>query len=142
MTGLWSGITATVGQAIDWIVGKIGWVMNAGKQVGDWFGSLFGGEKQAAPTSTAPTSSRPAALASATSLTVPRPWSARHPRRGDADASGQSGSPKHPGRWQCPFNRWLTATPVCCCRPRSRSTPHPEDVRERLLRSSIHACVR
>jgi hypothetical protein len=73
MTGLWSGITTTVGQAIDWIAGKIGWVMNAGKQVGDWFGSLFGGEKQAAPTSTAPTSSRPAAIGSATSLTVPRP---------------------------------------------------------------------
>jgi hypothetical protein len=73
MTGLWSGITATVGQAIDWIAGKIGWVMEAGKQVGDWFGSLFGGEKQAVPTSTAPTSLRPAALGSATSLTVPRP---------------------------------------------------------------------
>ena len=73
MTGLWSGITTTVGQAIDWIMGKIGWVMNAGKQVGDWFGSLFGGEKQAAPTSTAPTSSRPAALGSASSLAVPRP---------------------------------------------------------------------
>lgn len=73
MTGIWSGITTTVGQAIDWIAGKIGWVMEAGKQVGDWFGSLFGGEKQAAPTSTAPTSSRPAALGSATSLAVPRP---------------------------------------------------------------------
>ncbi len=73
MTGLWSGINATVGQAIDWIAGKIGWVMNAGKQVGDWFGSLFGGEKQAAPTYTAPMSSRSAALGSATSLAVPRP---------------------------------------------------------------------
>ena len=73
MTGLWSGITATVGQAIDWIANKIGWVMNAGKQVGDWFVSLFGGEQQAAPTSTAPTSSRPAALGSTTSLTAPRP---------------------------------------------------------------------
>ena len=73
MTGLWSGITATVGQAIDWIAGKIGWVMNAGKQVGDWFGSLFGGEKQAAPTATAPTSSRPTALGSAALLTAPRP---------------------------------------------------------------------
>jgi len=73
MTGLWWGITATVGQAIEWIADKIGWVMNAGKQVGDWFGSLFGGEKQAVPTSTAPTSSRPAALGSASSLAVPRP---------------------------------------------------------------------
>lgn len=73
MTSLWSGITATVGQAIDWIANKIGWVMNVGKQVGDWFASLFGGEKQAAPTSTAPTSSRPAALGSATSLAVSRP---------------------------------------------------------------------
>ena len=54
MTGLWSGITATVGQAIDWIAGKIGWVMNAGKQVGDWFGSLFGGDKPATPSSGTP----------------------------------------------------------------------------------------
>jgi TP901 family phage tail tape measure protein len=73
MTGLWSGITTTVGQAIDWIVGKIGWVMDAGKQVGDWFGSLFGGEKHAAQTSTAPTSSRPAALGSTATPAVPRP---------------------------------------------------------------------
>ena len=59
MTGLWSGITATVGQAIDWIAGKIGWVLEAGKQVGDWFGSLFGGEKQAAPTPTTAGAPRP-----------------------------------------------------------------------------------
>ncbi|WP_278453461.1 ABC transporter permease subunit [Stutzerimonas kunmingensis] len=72
MTGLWSGITATVGQAIDWIAGKIGWVMNAGKQVGDWFGSLFGGEKPVAPTTTVAASPRPAAVGSTASLTAPR----------------------------------------------------------------------
>jgi len=73
MTGLWSGITATVGQAIDWIANKIGWAINAGKQVGDWFGSLFGSEKQAAPTSTAPTSSRPAAMGGTAALAASRP---------------------------------------------------------------------
>jgi len=72
MTGLWSGITATVGQAIDWIASKIGWVMNAGKQVGDWFGSLFGGEKPVASTTTVAASPRPAAVGSTASLTAPR----------------------------------------------------------------------
>lgn len=72
MTGLWSGITATVGQAIDWIAGKIGWVMNAGKQVGDWFGSLFGGEKPVASTTTVAATPRPAAVGSTASLTAPR----------------------------------------------------------------------
>lgn len=66
MTGLWSGITATVGQAIDWIAGKIGFGVNAGKQVGDWFGSLFGGEKPVAATP------RPAAVGSTASSTAPR----------------------------------------------------------------------
>jgi len=73
MTGLWSGITATVGQAIDWIAGKIGWVMNAGKQVGDWFGSLFGSDKPASPAATAPATARPAAVGGTASLTAPRP---------------------------------------------------------------------
>lgn len=71
-TNLWSGITSTVGQAIDWIAGKIGWVMNAGKQVGDWFGSLFGGDKTTAPPTTAATTSRPAAVGSAAAWTSPR----------------------------------------------------------------------
>ena len=73
MTGLWSGITATVGQAIDWIAGKIGWVMNAGKQVGDWFGSLFGSDKPASPTATAPATARPATAGNTVSLVAPRP---------------------------------------------------------------------
>jgi len=55
MTGLWSGITAMVAQAINWIAGKIGWVLNAGKQVGGWIGSLTGrgGAAPAAPTAPA-----------------------------------------------------------------------------------------
>ena len=73
MTGLWSGITATVGQAIGWIAGKIGWVMNAGKQVGDWFGSLFGSDKPASPTATAPGTPRPAAVGRTAALAAPRP---------------------------------------------------------------------
>ena len=73
MTGLWSGITATVGQAIDWIAGKIGWVMNAGKQVGDWFGSLFGSDKPASPTATAPATARPAAVGGTAARVAPRP---------------------------------------------------------------------
>jgi hypothetical protein len=73
MTSLWSGITATVGQAIDWIAGKIGWVMNAGKQVGDWFGSLFGSDKPASPTATAPATARPAAVGGTAALVAPRP---------------------------------------------------------------------
>jgi TP901 family phage tail tape measure protein len=73
MTSLWSGITATVGQAIDWIAGKIGWVMNAGKQVGDWFGSLFGSDKPASPTATASATARPAAVGGTVSLAAPRP---------------------------------------------------------------------
>ena len=72
MIGLWSGITATVGQAIDWIASKIGWVMNASKQVGDWFGSLFGGEKPVASTTTGAATSRPAAVGRTASLTAPR----------------------------------------------------------------------
>jgi len=72
MTGLWSGITATVGQAIDWIAGKIGFGVNAGKQVGDWFGSLFGGEKPVASTTTVAATPRPAAVGSTASLTAPR----------------------------------------------------------------------
>ena len=44
-TALWSGITATVGQAIDWIIGKIGGVVNLGKQVGEGLGALFGNNK-------------------------------------------------------------------------------------------------
>lgn len=72
MTGLWSGITATVGQAIDWIAGKIGWVMNAGKQVGDWFGSLFGSDKPASPTATAPATARPATVGNTASLVASR----------------------------------------------------------------------
>ena len=72
MTGLWSGITATVGQAIDWIAGKIGWVMNAGKQVGDWFGSLFGGEKPVVSTTTVAATPRPAAVGRTASSTAPR----------------------------------------------------------------------
>lgn len=71
MTNLWSGITATVGQAIDWIASKIGFGVNAGKQVGDWFGSLFGGEKPVASTTVAATP-RPAAVGSTASLTAPR----------------------------------------------------------------------
>ena len=42
-THLWSGITTTVGQAIDGIVGKIGWVLEAGRKVGEGFNALFGG---------------------------------------------------------------------------------------------------
>ena len=67
-TSLWSGITATVAQAVDWIASKIGWVMNAGKQVGDWFGSLFGGEKPAAPSSGTPQTK----LGSVTAGAMPR----------------------------------------------------------------------
>jgi TP901 family phage tail tape measure protein len=73
MTGLWSGITATVGQAIDWIAGKIGWVMEAGSKVGNWFGSLFGSDKPASPTATAPATARPAAVGNIASLVAPRP---------------------------------------------------------------------
>ena len=73
MTSLWSGITATVGQAIDWIAGKIGWVMEAGKQVGDWFGSLFGGDKPAAPTTPVTATTRPATVGGTASLAAPRP---------------------------------------------------------------------
>lgn len=73
MTGLWSGITATVGQAIDWIAGKIGWVMEAGSKAGNWFGSLFGSDKPASPTATAPATARPAALGGTASLAAPRP---------------------------------------------------------------------
>jgi TP901 family phage tail tape measure protein len=40
--GLWSGITATVGKAIDWIGAKIGWIVKTGQKVGQWFGSIFG----------------------------------------------------------------------------------------------------
>jgi len=47
-TSLWAGITTTVGQAIAWIGARIGWVMDAGRQVGGWFGSLFGGEDKPA----------------------------------------------------------------------------------------------
>lgn len=72
MTGLWSSITATVGQAIDWIAGKIGFGVNAGKQVGDWFGSLFGGEKPVASTTTVAATPRPAAVGRTASLTAPR----------------------------------------------------------------------
>lgn len=72
MTGLWSGITATIGQAIDWIASKIGFGVNAGKQVGDWFGSLFGGEKPVASTTTGAATPRPAAVGSTASLTAPR----------------------------------------------------------------------
>lgn len=72
MTNLWSGITATVGQAIDWIASKIGFGVNAGKQVGDWFGSLFGGEKPVASTTTVAATPRPAAVGSTASLTAPR----------------------------------------------------------------------
>jgi hypothetical protein len=71
MAGLWSGITATVGQAIDWIASKIGWVMNAGKEVGEWFGSLFGGDKLSVPTT--PSTPRPAAVGGTASLAAPRP---------------------------------------------------------------------
>jgi hypothetical protein len=73
MTGLWSGITATVGQAIDWIAGKMGWVMNAGKQVGDWFGSLIKSDKPSTPTASVSTSLRPAAVGGTVSLAAPRP---------------------------------------------------------------------
>jgi len=73
MTGLWSGITATVGQAIDWIAGKIGWVMEAGSKVGKWFGSLFGSDKPASPNATAPATARPAAVGGTAALAAPRP---------------------------------------------------------------------
>jgi TP901 family phage tail tape measure protein len=39
---LWSDITATVGKAIDWISAKIGWIVETGRKVGQWFGSIFG----------------------------------------------------------------------------------------------------
>ena len=67
MTGLWSGITATVGQAIDWIAGKIGWVMNVGKQVGDWFGSLFGSGQPGSTAGRPAASARPVSVGSAVS---------------------------------------------------------------------------
>ena len=67
MTGLWSGITATVGQAIDWIAGKIGWVMNAGKQVGAWFGSLFGSGQPGSTAGRPAASARPVSVGSAVS---------------------------------------------------------------------------
>ena len=73
MTNLWSGITATVGQAIDWIAGKIGWVMEAGSKVGNWFGSLFGGDKPSSPTATTPAAARPAAVGGTAALVAPRP---------------------------------------------------------------------
>jgi TP901 family phage tail tape measure protein len=62
-TNLWSGITATVGKAIDWIADKIGWVLNAGAKVGDWFGSVFGGDAKA-------TNAKPAAKPAAIGATV------------------------------------------------------------------------
>lgn len=58
-TSLWSGITATVRQAIDWIASKIGWVMDAGRKVGDWFGSMVGGGGKPA-FATAPATATPA----------------------------------------------------------------------------------
>ena len=74
MTGLWSGITATVGEAIDWISGKIGWVMEAGSKVGNWFGSLFGSsDKPASPTATTPATARPATVGNTASLVASRP---------------------------------------------------------------------
>ena len=65
-TQLWSDIMGTVATAIDWIAGKIGWVMSAGKQVGDWFGSLFGEDKTTAPTPAAPGSTPPPTLGAST----------------------------------------------------------------------------
>jgi TP901 family phage tail tape measure protein len=58
-TSLWSGITATVGQAIAQITSKIGWVMDAGRKVGDWFGAMFGGGDKPA-FATAPATTKPA----------------------------------------------------------------------------------
>jgi len=68
-TNLWSGITATVGQAIDWIASKIGWVIKAGQQVGDWFGSLLGETK---PTASTPETPRPTVVG-ATVAATPSP---------------------------------------------------------------------
>src|SRR5690606_39083312 len=73
-TQLWSGITGTVATAIDWIAGKIGWVMSAGKQVGDWFGSLFGEDKTSVPTPAAPGNTPPPTLGAGT-VAVPT-WGA------------------------------------------------------------------
>jgi hypothetical protein len=47
--------------------------MNAGKQVGDWFGSLFGSDKPASPTATASATARPAAVGGTAALVAPRP---------------------------------------------------------------------
>lgn len=60
LTKLWSGITATVGQAINWIAGKIGWVVQLGQSVGEGFAALLGRGKFAGSTDTGVTSSRAA----------------------------------------------------------------------------------
>lgn len=48
MTGLWTGILDTVGQAIDWIVSKVGGVISAVQSIGSAAASLFGGDQAAA----------------------------------------------------------------------------------------------
>jgi hypothetical protein len=63
-TSLWSGITATVSRAIDWIASKIGWVLSAGSKVGEWFGSVLGEDAKAAPP-------KPAAIGATVAPTAP-----------------------------------------------------------------------
>ena len=70
MTDLWSGITATVGQAIDWIAGKIGWGVNLGQQIGEGFAALFGRGKFAGSSNAAPAAQAPVAVAVAVGTTV------------------------------------------------------------------------
>lgn len=45
-TDFWDGITQVFDRSIGWIADKVGWVVNAGKKVGDWFGSLFGSDDE------------------------------------------------------------------------------------------------
>jgi len=84
MTGLWAGITAAIGQAINWIASKIGWVLNAGKKVGSWIGSLTGrgAAAPAAPTVAAPAQRPPAVGASVARAPAPAQAAPRPPAVG------------------------------------------------------------
>ncbi|MDP1536260.1 MAG: phage tail tape measure protein, partial [Burkholderiales bacterium] len=140
-TNLWSGITAEIGQAIDWIIGKVGWVMDTGKQVGDWFGALFGDDKPAASPTTA---DRPVTVGStvgapARPVTVGSTVSAAMP-----GATSAAGATAHPlaQTAQPVAGRGTTSTSITA--PITVNAPPGMDAREiaSLIEARLRALMR
>lgn len=142
-TNLWSGITATVGQAIDWIAGKIGWVVNFGQQIGEGFAALLGRGKFAGSSNTVPVvQAPPTPVAVGASLTAPSKVSPAVPGSSTSPLANVPGSPPAKPAAAQPVARGNTS--ISLSAPITVNAPPGMDAREiaALIESRLRDLMR